>query len=108
MVSAREILAAVIARYAAKLGGDPMKSAGVGFGTGGNLPMLAQFETVLGAEHEPAPLDCLHEKYNTTYSVVQHSVPPPLPGRSAGRAASWRATGTCHGSLRELTTIQDA
>jgi SAM-dependent methyltransferase len=76
----REILAEVIARYAPKKAPAEIKVAEIGCGTGGNLPMLARFGNVLGVEHEPVALDRLREKFGTTYQVIRHSVPEPLPG----------------------------
>ncbi len=76
----REILAETIKRYAPTLPRADMRVAEVGCGTGGNLPMLAQFGEVLGAEHEPEALVQLRQQYGDTYRVMQHSVPAPLPG----------------------------
>lgn len=77
----REILADVIERHVPSPAAGPVRVAEVGCGTGGNLPMLARFGEVLGAEHEPAALEHLRRKHGTTFNVIQHTVPQPLPGR---------------------------
>jgi SAM-dependent methyltransferase len=74
----REILADTIRAHLPDFG--VLRSvAEVGCGTGGNLPMLAEFGEVLGAELEPSAVVRAHEKHGGRFEVIQHSIPEPLP-----------------------------
>lgn len=77
----REIIAAVIERYAPAPGQAPRKIIEVGCGTGGNLPMLAGFGEVLGAESESTAIAAIKDKHGDRFRVVQHTIPTPLPER---------------------------
>src|SRR5688572_15005772 len=53
----------------------------VGCGTGGNLPMLARFGEVLGAEAAPEALRLHAAQGDTRFCVVRHAIPEPLEER---------------------------
>jgi SAM-dependent methyltransferase len=75
----REILADVIARYVPAAGPAELRLAEVGCGSGGNLPMLRRFGTVLGAELDATALEHLRRKHGDAFPAVQHRIPEPLP-----------------------------
>jgi SAM-dependent methyltransferase len=77
----REIISAAIGRYAPPAPAEGLSLVEVGCGSGGNLPMLAKFGSVLGAESEPTAVEYLRRKHGTEFDVLQHRVPEPLPGR---------------------------
>jgi SAM-dependent methyltransferase len=77
----REILARTIERYAPAPGGGARRVLEVGCGTGGNLPMLARFGSVLGAEAEPLAIQYLRGKRGDRFMVVEHAIPQPIAGR---------------------------
>jgi SAM-dependent methyltransferase len=74
----REILADTIRAHLPDFG-VVRSVAEVGCGTGGNLPMLAEFGEVMGAELEPSAVVRAHEKHGGRFKVVRHSIPEPLP-----------------------------
>jgi SAM-dependent methyltransferase len=76
----REIVEIAIKRYSPRTTDRPWRLLEVGCGSGGNLPTLAQFGNVLGAEHEPLAIDSLRSKFGDRFSVLRHSIPEPLPG----------------------------
>jgi SAM-dependent methyltransferase len=75
----REIVSSTIERYAPHGNGAPLRVLEVGCGTGGNLPTLAKFGHVLGAEHEQVAIDFLLQKHGARFEVIRHSIPEPLP-----------------------------
>jgi SAM-dependent methyltransferase len=76
----RDILARTIERYAPASDG-PRRVLEVGCGTGGNLPMLARFGEVTGAESDATAIACLKEKLGDRFPVLQHAIPTPIEGR---------------------------
>jgi len=74
----REILAAVIARFAPRRAGEKLRLAEVGCGSGGNLPALAMFGEVVGGEPSPLALAHLHRAFGDRFKVRQHHIPEPL------------------------------
>jgi SAM-dependent methyltransferase len=76
----REILHDVIARFRPSAD-DGLRIAELGCSSGGNLPMLANFGSVVGAEMEERAIDLLRKKRGDGFHVVRHSIPEPLPGR---------------------------
>ena len=76
----REILERVISRFR-PASTDALRIAEIGCGSGGNLPMLARFGTVLGAEKEERAIAFLHQKRGDRFEVVRHAIPEALPGR---------------------------
>jgi SAM-dependent methyltransferase len=77
----REIIAALIDRYAPRKLDGGLRLAEVGCGSGGNLATLARFGSVLGAEADPDTYRSLREARGEAYPVVLHHIPEPLPGR---------------------------
>ena len=75
----REILRDVIDRFRPAGGG--LRLLEVGCGSGGNLPMLAEFGAVVGAEREARAIDLLRARRGDAFHVVPHAIPEPLPGR---------------------------
>lgn len=78
----REILRDTIARYAPRLPrGERLRLAEVGFAGGGNLPMLASFGDVIGAEANPEAVAAAARSPLPHVELVQHRIPEPLPRR---------------------------
>ena len=59
--------------------GDDRQVVEVGCGTGGNLPMLAQFGRVLAAEHETLALAHVRRQHEDRFEILPHTIPEPLP-----------------------------
>jgi SAM-dependent methyltransferase len=76
----REIITRTLEEYAPNAQPGGRRVLEVGCGTGGNLPALARFGRVLGAEHEPAALEFLTAKNADRFEVIQHTIPAPIPG----------------------------
>ena len=77
----REILESVIAQFAPAPRQGGLRLVEVGCGSGGNLPMLAKFGAVVGAEPEPIAVSHFRQKRSGIFEVIHHRVPEPLPGR---------------------------
>jgi SAM-dependent methyltransferase len=77
----RDIFAAVIQKYAPPALARRLRLIEVGCGSGGNLPMLSRFGTVVGAEPEPTAIAYFLEKQGQAFTVLHHRVPEPLPDR---------------------------
>lgn len=77
----REIIADAIARYAPVRPEGRLRLAEIGCGSGGNLGMLAQFGSVIGAEADPATYEQLRRSRGDSHDVVLHRIPEDLPGR---------------------------
>ena len=76
----REIIEVAIKRHTPIATDEPLRIVEVGCGSGGNLHMLSQFGSAMGAEHEPSAIASLREKFGDRYPVIQHSIPEPLAG----------------------------
>jgi SAM-dependent methyltransferase len=74
----RDILADTIRTHLPDFG-VARRVAEVGCGSGGNLPMLAEFGTVTGAELEPSAVAKAHAKHGGRFEVLTHRIPEPLP-----------------------------
>ena len=75
----RDIVATVIRNYA-PLGKNRELSVGeIGCGTGGNLPVLAQFGHVTGAEASDIAVSRLRRKFGDSFDIRKHAIPEDLP-----------------------------
>jgi SAM-dependent methyltransferase len=77
----REIFEAVIHEYAPAAETNGLRLVEVGCGSGGNLPMLANFGAVVGAEPEAKAISDFRRKRGHAFTVIRHRVPEPLPAR---------------------------
>ncbi len=113
----REIVASVIRRHAPPAGGRRLRLAEIGCGTGGNLPTLAEFGDVLGAEASDLALAHLRRKFGTRFEILEHRLPDELPHRfdvlcmmdvlehlrDDAQALRWVATHLAPGGIAVIT-----